>query len=77
MKVGFFRPITLFPFPNQRLAQLAEKSKKFIVVEINMGQMIRDVKLASNGKIDVELINKPVGAPIDVETLINEIKRMQ
>lgn len=77
VKIGFFRPITLFPFPNKRLAELAEQVKKFVVVEINMGQMIRDVKLAVNGKVEVELLNKPVGAPIAVETIIEEVMRMQ
>ena len=77
LKIGFFRPITLFPFPSKRLAELAEKIKKYVVVEINMGQMVRDVKLAVNGKVDVELINKPVGAPIDVETIVKEVMRMQ
>ncbi len=77
VKVGFFRPITLFPFPHKRLAELAQKVKKFIVVEINMGQMVRDVRLAINGKAEVELINKPVGAPIDVETIIQEVMRLK
>ena len=77
IKVGFLRPITLFPFPNKRISQLAEKVKKFVVTEISMGQMIRDVRLAVNGRTDVELLNKPVGAPIDVETIVEKIMRMQ
>lgn len=76
LKVGFFRPITLFPFPHKRLAELSQKIKKFIVVEINMGQMVRDVRLAINGKAEVEQINKPVGAPIDVESIIEEVKQL-
>ncbi len=76
LKVGFFRPITLFPFPHKRLKELAQRVKKFVVIEINMGQMVRDVRLAINGTAEVEQLNKPVGAPIDVETIIEEIKRM-
>ncbi|MBU0551924.1 3-methyl-2-oxobutanoate dehydrogenase subunit VorB [Myxococcota bacterium] len=45
-KVGIFRPITLYPFPTKRLAQLAEKTKKFLVSELSTGQMVEDVKLA-------------------------------
>ena len=76
LKVGFFRPITLFPFPNKRIKELAKTVKKFIVVEINMGQMVRDVRLAVNGAVDVELINKPVGSPIDVDTIIEKVMRL-
>lgn len=77
IKAGFFRPITLFPFPHKRLAELAKTVKKFIVIEINMGQMVRDVRLAVNGAAEVEQINKPVGAPIDVETIIEKVMRMK
>lgn len=75
IKAGFFRPITLFPFPHKRLAELSKHVKKFIVVEINMGQMVRDVRLAVNGAAEVEQLNKPVGSPIDVETIIEYVMR--
>lgn len=74
IKAGFFRPITLYPFPNKRLAELSQKVKKFIVVEVNMGQMINDVKLAVNGAAPVELYNKPVGAPPDAESIAEHVK---
>lgn len=63
IKAGFFRPVTLYPFPNKRLAELAKSAKKFVTVEVNMGQMVQDVKLAVNGVCPVELIHKGVGAP--------------
>ena len=68
-KVGFFRPITLFPFPNKRINELSEKVKKFLTIEVNMGQMLRDVKLAVNGKTSVEFYGKPVGAWPSVEDI--------
>jgi len=74
LKVGTFRPITLFPFPNKRLQELSEKIKKFIVVEVNMGQMINDVKLAVNGKVPVELIHKPVGAPPSPDEILEKVE---
>ena len=46
IKVGLLRPITLWPFPSQALAARASQCKAFISVEMNMGQMIDDVKLA-------------------------------
>ncbi len=75
MKIGFFRPITLFPFPNKRLGELANKTKKILTIEVNMGQMLRDVKLAVNGKIPVEFYGKPVGSWPSVEDLAQAIEK--
>jgi 2-oxoglutarate ferredoxin oxidoreductase subunit alpha len=50
LKVGCFRPITLSPFPHERISELAEQGKQFVVVEMNMGQMFKDIKYAVNGK---------------------------
>lgn len=54
IKVGLLRPITLFPFPEKELAQLAETKKGFLTVEMNAGQMVEDVRLSVNGKKPVE-----------------------
>lgn len=54
IKVGFLRPITLFPFPEAILASLAQQVKGMLVVEMNAGQMIEDVKLSVCGKVKVE-----------------------
>lgn len=54
IKVGLLRPITLFPFPNKRIEELAKKTKGFLSVEMNAGQMVEDVRLAVNGKAKVE-----------------------
>ena len=61
IKVGMIRPITLWPFPEKVIAAAAEKVKKFISVELSMGQMIEDVRLAVNGKADVTLCNRTGG----------------
>lgn len=74
LKVGAFRPITLFPFPTKRLQELSGTTKKFLDVEINMGQMLKDVKLAVNGRVPVEFLGKPVGAMIDVEDIIARVQ---
>ncbi|MDA4125033.1 MAG: 3-methyl-2-oxobutanoate dehydrogenase subunit VorB [Thaumarchaeota archaeon] len=59
VRAGLFRPVTLSPFPAVELGKLAEKGiGKFIVVELNMGQMIQDVKLAVGGRASVELVHK-------------------
>lgn len=54
IKLGLLRPITLFPFPEKPLAKLAQQVKGMLVVEMNAGQMIEDVKLSTCGKIKVE-----------------------
>ena len=63
MKVGLFRPITLWPFPTKALAAMAAKAKKFLVVEMSMGQFVDDVRLAVNGAIPVDLYARPAGIP--------------
>ena len=50
LKVGLLRPISLWPFPEQRLAELAKQVHGVLVVEMNAGQMIDDVRLAVSGK---------------------------
>ncbi|EPR34495.1 pyruvate flavodoxin/ferredoxin oxidoreductase domain protein [Alkalidesulfovibrio alkalitolerans DSM 16529] len=45
-KVGLFRPITLFPFPSEALAELARQGKRFLTIEHNLGQMVEDVRLS-------------------------------
>ena len=75
LKVGAFRPITLYPFPSKRLSELADRVEKFLVTEINMGQMVRDVRLAVNGKARVLFKGKAVGAMIDVEDLVEKIEK--
>ena len=76
LKVGILRPITLFPFPNKRLQELSKTVKKFITVEVNIGQMVNDVRLAVNGAVPVELIHKPVGAPPEPEEIVAQIERL-
>lgn len=54
LKVGLFRLITLFPFPKVQLAELSKKVKGMLTVEMSAGQMIEDVKLATDCRIPVE-----------------------
>ncbi len=61
IKVGMIRPITLWPFPEKQFAAAAERVKSFISVELSMGQMIEDIKLAVNGKAEVTLCNRSGG----------------
>lgn len=60
-KVGLLRPITLWPFPKNTLAELSNKVECFLVVEMNLGQMIEDVKLATECKSNIHFHGRPGG----------------
>ena len=75
IKAGCFRPITLNPFPHERIHELASENKDFIVVEMNMGQMFKDVKYAINGESNVELVNRPVGEWLSVEEIVSAVEK--
>ena len=74
IKAGCFRPVTLSPFPEKRIAELAKQGKDFVVVEMNMGQMFKDVKYAVNGQSEVSLINRPVGEWLSVEEIVSAVE---
>ncbi|HAS54675.1 MAG TPA: 3-methyl-2-oxobutanoate dehydrogenase subunit beta [Nitrospiraceae bacterium] len=74
MKVGLLRPITLFPFPVKAVARAAERAGRFLVVEMNMGQMVEDVRLAVNGKVDVAFYGRPGGAVLSVEDILSALQ---
>lgn len=76
IKAGIFRPITLSPFPSGRLYELGKSCSQFIVVEMNMGQMVNDVKLAINGNANVDLINRPVGQWLSVEEITDGVNKI-
>jgi 2-oxoglutarate/2-oxoacid ferredoxin oxidoreductase subunit alpha len=70
IRAGMLRPITLFPFPDTRLAQLAEQARAFLVVEMNAGQMLDDVKLAVGGRVPVHFYGRMGGVvPLPDEIL--------
>lgn len=53
VKIGLIRPITLWPFPTKAIAEMSDKVKGILTVELNAGQMVEDVRLAVNGKVPV------------------------
>jgi len=61
IKAGYFRPVALYPFPSKRLGEIAEMTKRFFVTELNMGQMVDDVKLATNCKKPVDFFGRTGG----------------
>lgn len=74
IKVGLIRPITLWPFPVAPFEKAAEKVERFISVELSMGQMIEDIKLAVKCKKPVELCNRAGGMIPSPEQVLEAIK---
>jgi 2-oxoglutarate ferredoxin oxidoreductase subunit alpha len=76
IKAGLFRPITLYPYPYERLNKLADKADNFLVVEMNAGQMLEDVKLGVNGKKPVHFKGRMGGMIMNPEDIALEIERL-
>ncbi len=75
MKVGLFRPITLFPFPEKPLKDLSRKVKQFLTIELNTGQMVEDVRLSVERDAEVQFYGKPPGALPPPEEILEQIKK--
>ena len=74
LKVGLFRPITLWPFPSKRLSELAAKTKAILTVEQSLGQLVQDVKLSVNGKTPVYLNAYPAGGQPDGSSILTAVR---
>ncbi len=75
-KAGLLRPITLWPFPEAELSRLAGKVKKFLVFELNAGQMLEDVRLSINGRADVFFYGRPGGAIVSPEEVAARVEEI-
>ncbi|MPN08692.1 hypothetical protein SDC9_155977 [bioreactor metagenome] len=76
LKVGTFRPITVWPFPEKRLQELAERVKTFVVAEMNLGQMVLEVERIIKGKAEIKRVNKVNGEavyPEEITAVIEEV----
>ncbi len=73
LKVGYLRLITVWPFPEEIIAKLAEKVRAFIVPEINMGQISREVERCAKGKAEVIGVHKPGGDILDPRDVLAAI----
>jgi len=76
IKVGLLRPITLYPFPTDRLNALADQVEGMLVAELSTGQMIDDVRLAVNGKVPVAFHGRCGGNVPAAEELLAAIRKM-
>lgn len=76
IKVGLIRPITLFPFPEQIINEVADQVDKFLTVEMSTGQMVEDVRLAVNGKKPVEFYGRTGGVVPTPEEIVKQLKEV-
>lgn len=77
IKVGLIRPITLWPFPSEVIAKAADKVKGFISVELSMGQMIDDIRLAESCKKPVVLCKRVGGMIPSPEQVLETIEKVE
>jgi 2-oxoglutarate ferredoxin oxidoreductase subunit alpha len=73
IRAGLLRPITLYPFPTEVLAGLSRSVRKALVVEMNAGQMVEDVKLSVEGRVPVAFLGKMGGIMPSPEEILERI----
>jgi 2-oxoglutarate ferredoxin oxidoreductase subunit alpha len=76
IKVGWIRPITLWPFPMEQVSRAANELRIFFVVEMSNGQMVEDVKLAVAGKAPVVFHGRPGGGFPTVDEILGKIRQL-
>jgi len=74
LKLGLFRPVTLWPFPTKAIKEYAEKVRGMLSVELNAGQMVEDVRLAVNGRVQVEHFGRLGGIVFTPNEIVNAVK---
>jgi 2-oxoglutarate ferredoxin oxidoreductase subunit alpha len=77
VRASVFRPVTLFPFPSEGLRKMAEGFGKVLVLELNLGQMVEDVRLAVNGALPVEFYGRTGGKVFDPEEVLEAILKVK
>ena len=76
INVGLFRPVTLNPYPYSECRKAIDRAKRVLCVEMNMGQMIQDVKLAAEGAKSIEFYGKAGGLIPSVDDVIEKVKEV-
>jgi 2-oxoglutarate ferredoxin oxidoreductase subunit alpha len=74
IKLGLFRPVTLYPFPTRQLEKLSHQIKNFMAIELNTGQMVEDLRLAveKHGAV-VDFYGRPPGSIPSPDELYREV----
>jgi 2-oxoglutarate ferredoxin oxidoreductase subunit alpha len=73
LRVGKLRLITAWPFPEKKIASLAEQVKALVVPELNLGQMVREVERAANGRAKTLAVSHAGGGVHNPDEILNAI----
>jgi 2-oxoglutarate/2-oxoacid ferredoxin oxidoreductase subunit alpha len=76
LKVGLFRPVTLFPYPAAALADAAARTKHILVAELSMGQMLEDVRAIVAGRVPVGFYGRVGGMVMSAEELAEQVEKL-
>ncbi len=76
MRVGLFRPITLYPYPKDGLLELTQRVKRILVVELNLGQMVEDVRAIVGPGVEVKFFGRPAGGLPEPADVLAELKEL-
>ena len=76
IKAGWIRPITLWPFPTDEIKAAAETAAAFLTVEMSLGQMVEDVRLAVEGKAPVSFFGRAGGGVPTIEQVTEQIEQL-
>lgn len=76
IKVGLLRPVSLYPYPYDRVRELSKRARAFLVVEMNGGQMVEDVKLAAEGRLPVSFYGRMGGMMPLPDEVLEEIRKV-
>lgn len=76
LKVGLFRPITLWPFPTKEIGELSKRVKGILTVEINAGQMVFDVRYAVEGRVPVHHFGRLGGIVPDPDEIVEALNKL-
>ena len=77
LRVGIFRPVTIWPFPERELKELCSRVPRILVAELNYGQLLHEVERINQGKAQIDFIGKYNGAVITPEELLDKLEAIQ
>jgi 2-oxoglutarate ferredoxin oxidoreductase subunit alpha len=77
IRVGLLRPISLYPYPYERVRQLADQVKEILVVEMNSGQMLGDVRIGNEGRVPISFYGRQGGVIPLPDEVLEEIRKIQ
>jgi len=76
LKVGIFKAITIWLFPDHLIRQLTAKVKKIIIPEMNLGQLILEVQRCAGGWAEIFPVQRVYGNPITAQEILEKIQEV-